>query len=152
MRERSRASTAGTAEVLSIDPPGGGIHSGGLDLVDIDRLGRAVDRCGPPFLRRLFDADEREACGGGADPVATAALFGIKESVVKILGGLPPGTGYRDFSIDVGSREAYLPVRFRGELARWTEAHGVGVIAGSAPRGHGVVLSWALALSGETPC
>ena len=153
MPERLGPSMSGISSVLTVDTPSGhGVHSGGVDLVDVDRLGLAVIRSGPPLLRRLFDADERGACADGAQPAAAAGLFGIKESVVKVVGGLPRGASYRDVSIGVGTDGAHLPVRLSGELARWADAHRVEVIAGSAPRPNGVVVAWALALREDTPC
>lgn len=153
MPERLGPSMSGISALLTVDtPPGHGVHSGGVDLVDVDRLGRAVTRSGPPLLRRLFDADERGACGDGASSAAAAGLFGIKESVVKVVGGLPNGASYRDISIGVGAPGTQLPVRLSGELARWADLHHVEVVAGTAPRPDGVVVSWALALRGDTPC
>lgn len=153
MPERLGPSMSGISALLTVDtPPGHGVHSGGVDLVDVDRLGLAVTRSGSPLLRRLFDADERGACADGARPAAAAGLFGIKESVVKVLGGLPRGAGYRDMSIGVDAGGAHLPVRLSGELARWADLHRVEVIGGSAPRPDGVVVSWALALREYTSC
>lgn len=132
------------------------VLAAGVDLVDADRLRRAVERSGERLVRRLFDTDERAACAAGEDRQATAGLFGIKESVVKVVGGLSDGARYADMSIGALGNgidsPAWLPVRLRGELARWAEAHQVEVIAGTAPLGEGLRLSWALALPLEGPC
>lgn len=132
-----------------------GVCGAGLDLVDVDRLQLAVDRSGPALARRLFDPDEREACGDGRDRHLTAGLFGIKESVVKILGGLSPGQRYADMSVAGIAEQAAgapLPVRLRGALAGWSEDRRVELIGGAAPMCDGVTLSWAFALRLEPSC
>lgn len=132
------------------------VLAAGVDLVDVDRLRLAFERSGDRLARRLFDTDERAACAAGEDRQATAGLFGIKESVVKVVGGLSDGARYTDMSIgDLGNgidSPTWLPVQLRGELARWAEAHHVEVIAGTAPLREGLRLSWALALPLEGPC
>jgi phosphopantetheine--protein transferase-like protein len=137
-------------------PPDRPVEAAGVDLVDVHRLARAIDRSGHRLVRRLFDAHEQEVCAAGQDRDATAALFGIKESVVKVVGGLSTGARYADISIGpVGNdidNSAWLRVQLRGELARWAEAHRVEVIAGTAPLREGLRLSWALALPLEAPC
>jgi phosphopantetheine--protein transferase-like protein len=132
------------------------VLAAGVDLVDIDRLALAIERSGDRLVRRLFDADERDACAAGEDRQATAGLFGIKEAVVKVVGGLSDGARYADISIGATGNgidnPAWHSVELRGELARWAEAHHVEVIAGTAPLREGLRLSWALALPLEGPC
>src|SRR2546423_8390633 len=77
-------------------PQGRRIRAAGVDLCDAGKLGRAVARTDGGLARRVFGDRERAACAGGADPTATALLFGVKESVIKLLGGLPAGPGVRD--------------------------------------------------------
>lgn len=123
--------------------------SAGVDLVDVQRLGRAVDTCGPALMHRLFDADERAACADGAEETATAVLFGIKESVIKVIGGMPPGGRFRDIRIGLGAQgpdqDARLLVRLEGELARWSGRDDGALVAGSLPYADDLVVSWALA-------
>lgn len=137
-------------------PPDRPIYAAGVDLVDVNRLALAIDRSGERLVRRLFDAHEQKACAGGRDRDATAGLFGIKESVVKVVGGLSSGARYADISVGILGNEldnsGWLSVRLRGELARWAEAHRVEVVAGTAPLREGLWLSWALALPLEAPC
>ncbi|HEX2418832.1 MAG TPA: 4'-phosphopantetheinyl transferase superfamily protein [Micromonosporaceae bacterium] len=137
-------------------PPDRPIESAGVDLADADRLARAIDRSGDRLVRRLFHAHEREVCADGQDRDTTAALFGIKESVVKVVGGLSSGARYIDISIGPPGKDLdnppWLPVQLRGELARWAQAHRVEVVAGTAPLREGLRLSWALALPLEAPC
>lgn len=58
----------------------------GLDVVEIARIKRSVDRFGEAFCRRILTADELEA-RTGRDPVLTlAGSFAAKEATVKALG------------------------------------------------------------------
>jgi phosphopantetheinyl transferase (holo-ACP synthase) len=146
-----------TAELL-IDHRRCAVAAAGLDLADANRLDGAVARSNGSLLNRLFDADERAACmadagsAADADPMSVARLFGIKESVVKAIGGMPRGGRYRDMHIGVDSGAAGcgltapVAVRLGNELGRWADAHQVEVIAGGAPVADGLVLAWALAV------
>jgi len=58
----------------------------GIDLLDIGRLERALDRR-PGLAARLFDHSEIEACAKTARPARhLAARFCAKEAVTKALG------------------------------------------------------------------
>ncbi len=79
----------------------------GVDLVDVDRVRRLLDRYGEAFRRRCFTDHEWEYAGRFGDPSARlAARFAGKEAVMKSL-----GTGWRHL--------------------RWTD---VEVTGGGAPR------------------
>lgn len=56
----------------------------GVDLVEIERVRRAVDRHGERFLGRVFTRSERDACGGRIESLAVR--FAAKEAVAKALG------------------------------------------------------------------
>jgi holo-[acyl-carrier protein] synthase len=129
-----------------------GVHSAGVDLVDVARIRRAVIRSGEPFVRRVFGERERAAVSRDPDRriAELAALFGVKESVVKAMGGMPLGGNYADICVEAAAGGSAWTVRLSGELARWARRHQVQVLAGSAPAGEGMLLSWALALAGET--
>jgi holo-[acyl-carrier protein] synthase len=134
--------------ITLVERSGVGIHSAGVDLVDVGRIRRAVIRSGEPFVRRVFG--ERERAAVSRDPerriAELAALFGVKESVVKAMGGMPLGGNYADITVDVAPSGSACTVQLRGELARWARRHQVEILAGSAPAGEGMLLSWALAL------
>lgn len=137
---------------MPVAPDGHDVRAAGLDVVDVDRLALAVRRSGPRLLDRLFDDRERAACADGQHAAIMAGLFGIKESVVKVLGGLPRGASYRDVSIDVdavGPHSGPLPVRLSGVLADQRPSLTVGAHTLVAD---GLVVSWALALRNEALC
>jgi holo-[acyl-carrier protein] synthase len=59
----------------------------GIDIVDIDRFERAMERFGDRLLKRLFTESEMIYCASKRRPSAHfAARFAAKECVIKILG------------------------------------------------------------------
>jgi holo-[acyl-carrier protein] synthase len=68
------------------DTPGGIRHGIGIDLLEIGRLERALERR-PRLAERLFTAAERAHAGARARPARhLAARFCAKEAVAKALG------------------------------------------------------------------
>ena len=73
----------------------------GIDLLEIDRLERALQRH-PRLAERLFTAAEREYAASRTRPGRhLAARFAAKEAVVKAL-GLTGGFGLRDIEVVAG--------------------------------------------------
>lgn len=63
------------------------LHGVGVDVVDVDRLARMIDRYGETFLARWFSERERTDCSEDRMPArAFSARFAIKEAVWKALG------------------------------------------------------------------
>ena len=56
----------------------------GVDIIEIDRIARCVDRWGDRFVRRVFTDEEIEYCRGRAAELA--ARFAAKEAIAKALG------------------------------------------------------------------
>ena len=72
----------------------------GLDLCQIERIGRAIER--PHFLARVFAPAERErieAAGEKRRAEIAAGLFAAKEAVAKALGTGFSGFGTADIEI-----------------------------------------------------
>jgi holo-[acyl-carrier protein] synthase len=77
----------------------------GIDLLEIDRLERALARR-PRLAQRVFTDAEREYAAGRARPGRhLAARFAAKEAVVKAL-GLSGGFGLRDIEVLAGEPPA----------------------------------------------
>ncbi len=56
----------------------------GLDLVEIERIARAIERRGERFLCKVYTAEERAICGGRV--ASLAGRWAAKEAVAKLLG------------------------------------------------------------------
>ncbi len=70
----------------------------GIDIVEISRIHRAVDRHGERFLERVFTTGELEYCLARRYPERhLAARFAVKEAALKALGtGVSRGIFWRD--------------------------------------------------------
>ncbi len=74
----------------------------GIDVVEVDRIRRAVARWGEAFLYRVFTPEELER--GNASPVAAERLagrFAAKEAVMKALGLGRRGVGWQEIEITI---------------------------------------------------
>lgn len=73
----------------------------GVDLVEIPRLRRAVERWQDRFLERVFTAAEIAYCRRRRDPIPhLAARFAAKEAALKALGiGLRFGVSWRELEV-----------------------------------------------------
>lgn len=56
----------------------------GIDLVDIARISRTIDRQGDRFLNRIFTQAEQDQCEGRVPSLA--GRFAVKEAVAKAFG------------------------------------------------------------------
>lgn len=95
----------------------------GLDLLEIDRLERALERR-PRLADRLFTAAEREYAAGKARPGQhLAARFCAKEAVAKALG--LEGWAFRD--VEVVATAAAPQARLTGAAAARADELGADV-------------------------
>jgi holo-[acyl-carrier protein] synthase len=75
----------------------------GLDLVEIARFERVLERRGERLLERLFTGEERAYCEARRARRAThyAGRFAVKEAVMKVLGtGWARGVRWRDIEVE----------------------------------------------------
>ena len=98
----------------------------GIDLIEIDRIRRALERH-PSFRERCFTEAERAYCDARPNPPQHyAARFAGKEAVGKALGfGVARAFAWRDVEIAGRPKPA---VRLSGRMARWAERVGAGAI------------------------
>jgi len=89
----------------------------GADLVETERVRRAIERWGERFLLRAFTPEERSYCQGKSHPhLHFAARFAAKEAVLKALGG---GVSYLEIEVLNDSRGVplvRLPQRLRSRF------------------------------------
>ncbi len=65
------------------------MYSVGIDLTDIERIRRDLDRWGEKFIGRLLGEEERNLYRGRRDKVKfVAGRFAAKEAVMKALGAM----------------------------------------------------------------
>ena len=83
----------------------------GVDLVEIGRVERALDRWGERLVARLMDADEARTLPAARGPRATALALAIagKEAASKAIGtGWTQGVRWRDVVVDVARPSVVL--------------------------------------------
>lgn len=94
----------------------------GVDIVENDRIARALDRYGARFLRRIYTPTEQAQADGRVQ--ALAARFAAKEAVSKMLGtGIGPVSWVEMEILDglMGAPELVL----YGRAQRWADLLGL---------------------------
>ena len=96
----------------------------GIDLIEIERIRRALDRY-PQFRERCFTDAERAYCDRRANPAESyAGRFAGKEAVGKALGS---GVRFTWKEIEIVGRPKPA-VRLSGRTKAWAERVGAGAI------------------------
>jgi holo-[acyl-carrier protein] synthase len=97
----------------------------GVDLIEIERIRRALDRHGDGFRNRCFTAAEQAYCDGKPNPAQHyAGRFAAKEAVGKALGS---GVLFTWKEIEVRGRPK-PGVFLSGRTGAWAERVGAGRI------------------------
>lgn len=73
------------------------MHSLGVDIIEIERIEKAVERFGKRFLQRVYTDTELRVCRNM--PSRLASRFAAKEAVMKSLGTGTKGVGWREIEI-----------------------------------------------------
>jgi holo-[acyl-carrier protein] synthase len=102
--------------------PGGPLTTVGVDLIEIDRIRRALERY-PRFRERCFTETERAYCDSRSNPAQSyAGRFAGKEAVGKALGfGVARAFAWREIEIAGRPKPS---VRLGGRSAAWAERVG----------------------------
>ncbi len=88
--------------------------SSGVDIVEVERIDRAILRHGQRFFQRLYTANELVDSGGRTP--ALAARFAAKEAVAKALGTGIGDVGWKEIEIIKGThKEPILHLSGRAE-------------------------------------
>ncbi len=96
----------------------------GVDVVEVARIRRAVDRWGEAFLRRVYTPTELRQAAGRAGLERLAARFAAKEAVMKALGAGWGGMRFQDVEIVRGASGSPR-AQLYGAAARRAEQAGV---------------------------
>ena len=71
--------------------------STGVDIIEIPRIKKTLDRYGERFLKRIFTSDEIAYCRGRSPNLA--GRFAAKEATMKALGTGVRGVGWKDIEV-----------------------------------------------------
>jgi holo-[acyl-carrier protein] synthase len=98
----------------------------GIDLVEIDRIQRAIERYGPRFLNRVFTPAEQAYCRRKRKSAESfAARFAAKEAGAKALGtGISFGVAWLEIEV-VRELSGRPTLRFHGRAAQIAARLGV---------------------------
>lgn len=95
----------------------------GIDVIEIDRIARAIERYGDHFLRRIYTDEERRYCDAAAASRMQhyAARFAAKEAFSKAIGtGITRGFRFCDCGV-VNLDSGQPVIVLSGALAeRWS--------------------------------
>jgi holo-[acyl-carrier protein] synthase len=122
----------------------------GVDIIEIERIDRAILRHGRRFFERFFTAQELIDCGGRTP--ALAARFAAKEAVAKALGTGIGDVGWKDIEIVNGSRrEPVLNLRGPAEAIAFDKGLKAWSISLSHTHEHAVAVAVALPSDYDPP-
>jgi holo-[acyl-carrier protein] synthase len=98
----------------------------GVDIVEIERLRKIIDRLKDRFIVRVFTAGEQKYCRNHRNPLPHfAARFAAKEAVFKALGtGWAKGVTWLDVDVRREGQDAPTIV-LHGEAQRLSASKGV---------------------------
>jgi holo-[acyl-carrier protein] synthase len=127
-----------------------GPMSVGIDLLEIERMERALERH-PRLAERVFTAAEREYAAAKARPGRhLAARFAAKEAVLKLIG---TADGVDPREVEITHEDGRPVVRLSGLAATLAEEAGVGPIDVSLSHSgdHALAVAVALTQPGDEP-
>ncbi|MPZ99787.1 MAG: holo-[acyl-carrier-protein] synthase [Dehalococcoidia bacterium] len=91
-------------------------HAVGIDMIEIERVGRVLERHGERFLHRVYTPAEVAFCRGRVPELA--ARFAAKEAVMKALGTGARSVGWREIEVLPDRRGKPLVYLYGGAQAR----------------------------------
>ncbi|MGH9605586.1 MAG: holo-ACP synthase [Terracidiphilus sp.] len=102
------------------------IVGSGIDLVEIERIERAIGRYGARFLDRVYTRGEQEYCQRKRNSAESfAARFAAKEAGAKALGtGIGHGVTWREIEV-IRAPGGRPEIRFHGRAAEISAHLGV---------------------------
>lgn len=123
----------------------------GVDIVEIDRMRRILDRT-PSFARKVFTQAEQDYCNTKTNPATHyAARFAAKEAVCKALGTGILSQGIRMQDVEVVRDSRGKPaVSLHGAAARIADEQGVIDVPLSLTYTHSVAVANAVAITKQS--
>ena len=94
----------------------------GVDIIEISRIRRVLDRYSQRFLDRVFTPAEIEYCRGRAPNLA--ARFAAKEATMKALGTGVLGVGWKDIEV-VRAKSGAPGIKLHGRADQRAQRLGV---------------------------
>jgi len=123
------------------------VISVGVDLIEISRIARALERWGDRFLHRVYTDREIAYCGDSVQELA--ARFAAKESISKALGTGLVGVTWREMEV-VNEPSGKPTVRLHGRARE--VARGLGLDAFALSLSHSRELAVAMVVAdGRSP-
>jgi holo-[acyl-carrier protein] synthase len=106
------------------------IVGSGIDLAEIGRIQRSIERFGARFLDRVYTASEQAYCLRKRNSAESfAARFAAKEAAAKALGtGISQGVGWLEIEV-VRARGGRPTLQLSGRAAQFAQSLGVAHIA-----------------------
>ncbi len=98
----------------------------GVDIIEIERIGRALDRWGQRFLNRIYTTEEISYCRGRAENLAVR--FAAKEAAMKALSTGLRGVGWKDVEV-VRAQGGAPSIQLRGRALLRAEKLGIKELA-----------------------
>lgn len=94
------------------------VYSVGVDLIEIERIEKMLNKYGDKFLKRIFTDVEIEYCDKKKNRGSYAARFAAKEAVFKVTGlGLGKGMTWKDVEV-VNDEKGKPEIRLYGKTAQ----------------------------------
>ena len=116
-------------------------HYIGTDIVEIERIRRAIERWGDRFLNRVFTKNELSIYGRRAHSLA--ASYASKEAVMKLLGTGNRGVAWRE--IETLYHPSGKPlIRLNGRAKKQAEMLGIKQIEVSLSHSHDNAIATAI--------
>ncbi len=128
------------------------IHGVGVDIVEVERIRKAIERYGLRFVQRVFTPDEIAHCHGKADAyLRYAARFAAKEAAFKSLRGRwRKGMRWLDFETR-GTESTPPSLRLTGAAAAAQKEAGVTAIHLSVSHDRDYAVAIVVAEKSDTP-
>lgn len=118
----------------------------GVDIVEIDRIQKAIDSRKDRFINRIFTRDEQEYCFGRPRPYRHfAARFAAKEAVSKALGTGKRGMHWTDIEVCRDAKGCPF-IRMTGGATARAQENGVCDVAISLSFNHNNAVASAVAI------